>query len=101
MNLVLIPEYGIIGAALATLISKFILVISLSFVYNKFLKIKYEKLTMIFIPLIYFIISLISYYPFKFYNGLFIKTAAFITILSVSAWLLKRDLKRLIRQETI
>ncbi|MFH4963796.1 oligosaccharide flippase family protein [Gaetbulibacter sp. M235] len=100
LNLFLIPKYGIIGAALATLISKFILVISLSFVYNKFLKIKYEKLSMIFIPLICLVISLISYYPFKFYNGLIIKTIVFIIILSVSSWFLKRDLKRLIRQET-
>ncbi len=101
LNLVLIPKHGIIGAALATLISKFILVISLSFVYNKFLNIKYEKLSMIFIPLIYLIISLISYYPFKFYDGLFIKIAAFIISFSVSAWFLKKDLKRLKKQVNI
>lgn len=101
LNLVLIPKYGIIGGALATLISKFILVISLSFVYNKFLNIKYEKLSMIFIPLIYLVISLISYYPFNFYNGLFIKIATFIIIIMVTIWLFKKAIRSLLKQEVI
>jgi O-antigen/teichoic acid export membrane protein len=42
VNYVLIPVYGIMGAALATLISYFVLTIGLFFVSQKFYKINYE-----------------------------------------------------------
>ena len=53
---------------------------------------------MIFIPLVFLVISLISYYPFDFYNGLFLKITAFIIILTITAWCFKKDLKSLLKQ---
>ncbi len=81
LNFIMIPKYGIIGAAIATLISKFILVLSLGFIYNRFLDIKYHSKEMILIPLIYFSISLINFISFEMYNGLLFKICIYLLVL--------------------
>ena len=61
LNYIFIPLYGIVGAALATLISKFILALSLSFVYKKFVNIEYPLIFLLLTPITFLSISLISF----------------------------------------
>ena len=62
LNLVLIPEYGMMGAAYATLIS-FIVMICIDFYYNrKFFKIDYEWVRILKIYLVTALIFIIGYF---------------------------------------
>jgi O-antigen/teichoic acid export membrane protein len=92
LNFIMIPKYGIIGAAVATLISKLVLVISLSFIYNKFLAIKYHSKEMILIPLIYFVISLITFMSFEMDNELLLKICIYLLVLFLTFLFYKKEI---------
>lgn len=62
LNIYLIPIYGINGAAISTLITKFMLSLSLKFFYRRYLKLKYPEFFLIFIPLMFLTVSLLSFY---------------------------------------
>ncbi|MDO7137097.1 lipopolysaccharide biosynthesis protein [Algibacter lectus] len=78
LNITLIPKFGIIGAAVSTLVTKMILSLSLKFFYRKYLDIKYPELFLLLIPLLFFCISLLSFFDVF---GLDIKVLIYIIIL--------------------
>lgn len=102
LNIVLIPTYGILGAAFSTLISKFFLCLSLSFFYNRFVKIKFPVLYMIILPLLFFFASLICYISFfEYYNFLIIKALIFAFILLLCFYVCKENILRLLHQKKL
>ncbi|SEK77444.1 Membrane protein involved in the export of O-antigen and teichoic acid [Aquimarina amphilecti] len=102
LNITLIPRYGIFGAAVATLISKFLLSVSLSFFYNKFVQIKYPVLYMVLMPLGFYIVSLLSYMPyFDVYHFLSLKIIIFVVVLFLCFLHFKKRIKTLFKQKRI
>lgn len=95
LNLYLIPKYGINGAAIATLITKIALTVSLKFVYRKYLKLKYPELFLLLTPLVFFNISLLSFFN-EF--SLVSKILVYLVLLSIVAFLLRRDIKSVIKE---
>lgn len=95
LNIYLIPLYGINGAAISTLITKVVLVISLKFFYRKYLKLKYPELFLICTPLIFFSVSLLSFFnPFNLVIKLFI----YLFILSIIVLSTKNKTKNLLKE---
>ncbi len=97
VNLFLIPIYGIMGAAIATFASYFIMAIGLYFVSQKFYPIRYEYRKVIVILLDIFLIT-IGYYYFLWNNSLNLLTkilllAAFFAILILFSAITKKDLQ--------
>ena len=95
VNLLLIPVYGIMGAALATFLSYFIMAIGLYFVSQKFYPIKYEFRKVIVILLDIFFIT-IGYYYFLWNNSLNFFTkilllSAFFAVLFLFKAVTKQD----------
>lgn len=80
LNMLLIPKYGIIGAGLATLVSKFSLSLSLKFYYNKYLDIKYPEKFLLCIPLLFFGVSLITFYLETSLLSFIIKLSIFLIV---------------------
>jgi O-antigen/teichoic acid export membrane protein len=80
LNVFLIPIWGIIGASIATLVSKFLLSLSLKFYYNKFIKIKLPELFLLLIPILFFGISLISFYTDSLEHEFLVKVTLFLFI---------------------
>lgn len=80
-NFILIPIFGMMGAAITTLLSYMTMMIGLFFVSQKYYKIKYEynKIMFIFALLI---TALISHFFLKHYDYLFLKIIIFILITS-------------------
>ncbi|WP_299244519.1 oligosaccharide flippase family protein [uncultured Aquimarina sp.] len=102
LNIIFIPQYGILGAAIATLISKFLLSISLSFFYNRFVEIQYPVRYMIFIPLAFYIVSLISYISYlETYHFLSIKIIIFVAVLVLCFLHFKKKIKTLFKEKKI
>lgn len=102
LNITLIPIYGIIGAAIATLISKFLLSISLSFLYNRFVKVKYPVLYMIIVPLGFYFLSLFSYVSyFEVYQFLSLKIMIFVFVLFLCFLHFKKKIQKLFKQKKI
>ena len=93
LNFVMIPIFGIFGAALATLLSKTILVVSMSFFYNRFVDLTYPIKYMLFVPALFFLISLISYSSFLGSHQILFKVILFALILGVIFQYAKKDLK--------
>ncbi len=94
-NLFLIPIYGIMGAAIATFASYFIMAVGLYFVSQKFYPIKYEFRKVIVILLDIFLIT-IGYYYFLWNNSLNFLTkilllSAFFAILILFRAVTKQD----------
>jgi O-antigen/teichoic acid export membrane protein len=94
-NLFLIPIYGIMGAAIATFASYFIMAIGLYFVSQKFYSIKYEFRKVIVLLLDIFLIT-IGYYYFLWNNSLNLLTkilllSAFFAILILFRAITKKD----------
>ena len=87
----LINKYGIIGAAVATLITKFVLVFSLSKTYKRFVNINYANNLMLYLPGFFFVLSLLVFYEFGNIFTL-IKITVFMIILIISFFYFKKDL---------
>jgi len=84
INLILIPQLGIMGAALATLASYVVMALGLFIVSQKFYKINYEYLKIIKIFLIIFASGI--FYFYLYYNGaLNIGIKFLIFLVSISA----------------
>jgi O-antigen/teichoic acid export membrane protein len=92
LNFVLIGRYGMVGAAIATLITKGILILALSKVYKRFVPVNYPNKIMLLIPLIYFGISMVSFYSFRA-NDFFIKIGIYIITLFLTGLFLNREIK--------
>ncbi|MDO6759749.1 oligosaccharide flippase family protein [Tamlana sp. 2_MG-2023] len=95
LNILLIPQFGIIGAAVSTLLAKFILCISLKFFYKKYLNLKYPELFLIFVPLLFFSVSLLSFYDDA---NLIIKIVIYLVLLIVVIMGYKSTIKQLIQK---
>lgn len=101
-NIILIPKFGIIGASIATFISKFILGSSLSFFYNKFEDIEYPVRYMIFLPLFFFSISLLNYFSFlNQVNFFFFKVFTFLVIILLVFYLNKKYIIKMLGSKKI
>ncbi|WP_405208868.1 lipopolysaccharide biosynthesis protein [Aquimarina sp. LLG6339-5] len=102
LNIILIPRHGIFGAAVATLIGKFLLSVSLSFFYNRFVEIQYPVLYMIFIPLGFYALSLVSYISYaEIYHFLSIKIIIFVVVLVFCFLFFKKKIKTLFKEKKI
>ncbi len=77
-NIVLIPVIGIMGAAIATLVSYFVMAAGLFITAQKFYKIDYEYFKIIAIFLLLFIASIFYYYVFGFENVNFVNKIAIL-----------------------
>lgn len=100
LNYFLIKQYGFLGAAVATLITKFILVISLSRVYKNFVKIDYSNIIMLFIPWIYFILSLLVFLDFESDEIVFKIIIYSLTLVATYIYL-KKDLVKLWKKNLV
>lgn len=102
LNILLIPQYGLIGAAYATLISKFLLCLSLSFYYNRFVEINYSVLYMIFLPALFYFISLISYIGL-FGNLVFliVKVTLFALIVFLCLYFYRKNIIKLLKEKKL
>ncbi|APZ45331.1 hypothetical protein BW723_03010 [Polaribacter reichenbachii] len=100
LNYFLIKEYGFLGAAIATLITKFVLVTSLSRVYKKFVKIDYSSIIMLLVPWLYFIISLIVFYDFET-SEIMVKILIYSLVLIVTFFYLKKDILNLLKKDLV
>lgn len=98
LNIILIPIYGILGAAMATLISKLLLSISLSFLYDKYINITYPTKYMIFVPIGFFTISLISYVTVLEDHLFLIKASIFLVVLFFYFLFLKSDIRKFLKE---
>lgn len=87
LNYYLISEYGIIGAAYATLITKILLSYSLSINYHKYLDVQYNKKFMFIVPFVFFGLSFLTYEI----ESIWIKIEIFIVILLISLLLVKKN----------
>lgn len=97
LNYLFIGEFGFVGAAVATLITKFVLVLSLSGVYSKFVDIDYSHVIMLFIPWLYFMTSLIIFYDFES-KGLLIRIGVYCLVLIATYLYLSRDIMNLLKK---
>ena len=101
LNFSLIPLFGILGAAIATLLSKLFLSVSLSFLYKKFVPIRYHLKFLLFFPTLFFLISMVSYIP-NFDNYIFlIKLIIYSTTIVIAIFYFRRDLKNIITYRKI
>lgn len=97
LNLIFIPEYGILGAAVATLASKLALVVALSFIYKRFLDVGYANLKMIFVPLLYFVLSLVTFINFSELNEIVIKILILVVVTLFTLFVIRNQLKEMLK----
>jgi O-antigen/teichoic acid export membrane protein len=79
----LIKLFGLIGATLASLIAKFVLIIGLKKVYKKFVNIDYSTFATIGIPVIYFFFSLIVFTDINLGSLIFLYVFIILTIITM------------------
>ena len=100
LNIFAIPKFGILGAAAATFVSKIILAVSLSFIYRKFINIKYSKFFLFITPTSLFIISQIAYLPFENDLQFFIlKCCVFLLAVIACCIFVRKDLKSIFKKK--
>ena len=92
LNYFLVVEYGMVGASVATLVTKFVLVLGLSRVHRKFVNIEYPLFLMILVPLMFFIISLSVFY-FTSFEDILIRILLFSTTLILTFLYVRKELK--------
>jgi O-antigen/teichoic acid export membrane protein len=80
-NFILIPVFGMMGSAIATLMSYIAMTAGIYFISQKFYKIEYQSAKLLYIALI-LIITIILYYFTRRFDSLLIDTGCFIMILS-------------------
>ncbi|HEC32650.1 MAG TPA: hypothetical protein ENI63_00125 [Candidatus Kaiserbacteria bacterium] len=98
LNIILIPKFGILGAAYATLIAYILLSSLIALISYKFLKINIQlKKLLIYLFLSFFTMMAISIYPAKNILELLIKIAVGIIVYSIGAFII--DIK--IRQKVL
>jgi O-antigen/teichoic acid export membrane protein len=86
LNIVLINKYGILGAALATLITKFLLSFALSINYQKYVNVNYSKGFLFGIPSAFFILSFWVYYSYSFWD----KFVLFFLLSAIAVFFIKK-----------
>src|SRR5690606_10533005 len=92
LNYILIIRYGMIGVAIATLITKTVLVLALSRVYRKFVPIDYPDAIMILLPLIYVGVAMISFYNFS-ENELIYKIMIYLLVLFLTSLFFGKEIR--------
>ena len=90
-NYFLIKKYGIVGASIATLVAKFLLVLALRSIYKKFVNIDYSNKFFLFIPWLYFIPSMLVFYEFT--NILYFKIILFFIALVITYYFLNHEIR--------
>ena len=100
LNLILIPKIGYYGAAISTLLTYLSLVLSIAYISNKFLFIKYEKRNFFIISFFSCISIFLSIYYFDNLN-LFspYKFLLMLLLLGFYYYYFNQDLKKLLRKE--
>lgn len=83
LNLALIDIFGLIGAAISLLLTRFLLTLALSQTYKRFLSIKYESKTMILVPLLLFLLSLVVFIEISFIMALVLKMCLYLGVLYI------------------
>ena len=92
LNYILIVRYGMIGVAIATLITKVLLILALSRIYKKYVLINYPNAIMILLPIVYFGISMISFYKFG-NNELIYKIIIYILVLFLTSLFFGKEIR--------
>lgn len=89
-NYFLIKKYGIVGASIATLVAKFLLVLALRSIYKRFVNIDYSNKVFLFIPWLYFIPSMLVFYDFT--NIIYFKIILFFIALVITYYFLNHEI---------
>ncbi|PXX27825.1 lipopolysaccharide biosynthesis protein [Arenibacter sp. ARW7G5Y1] len=92
LNYILIVRYGMIGVAIATLITKVLLILALSRIYKKYVLINYPNAIMILLPIVYFGIAMISFYKFG-NNELIYKIIIYILVLFLTSLFFGKEIR--------
>ena len=96
LNIILIPKFGYYGAALATLITYFLLMVTVSYTSNRLFKVHYEKFNLFVISIISFFTILMSTYAIDNSQLFSINKFLIFTVLLVFYWYyFRQDIKEI------
>lgn len=100
LNFILVPKFGYYGAALSTLITYFLLSMTVAYIANRLLKVNYEKFNLLLISLISFITIIIYLYVIDNSQLFSINKFLIFTLLLVFYWYyFRNDLKKIMSQD--
>ncbi len=92
LNYLLIARFGIIGAGIATLFSKYALVIGLNFAYKKFIDLRYSDSFMLLAPWPFFAVSIILNFAFNAAEMFLMKLLAYIISLAIGYLIMRKSI---------
>ena len=96
LNIILIPKFGYYGAAVATLITYFLLTATVSYASNRLFKVHYEKFNLFIISIISFFTILMSTYAIDNSQLFSINKFLIFTLLLVFYWYyFRQDIKEI------
>lgn len=100
LNFILVPKFGYYGAALSTLITYFLLSMTVAYIANRLLKVNYEKFNLLLISLISFITIIIYLYVIDNSQLFSINKFLIFTLLLVFyRYYFRNDLKKIMSQD--
>ena len=100
LNFILVPKFGYYGAALSTLITYFLLSMTVAYIANRLLKVNYEKFNLLLISLTSFITIIIYLYVIDNSQLFSINKFLIFTLLLVFYWYyFRNDLKKIMSQD--
>lgn len=100
LNFILVPKFGYYGAALSTLITYFLLSMTVAYIANRLLKVNYEKFNLLLISLISFITIIIYLYVIDNSQLFSINKFLIFTLLLVFyRYYFRSDLKKIMSQD--
>ena len=100
LNFILVPKFGYYGAALSTLITYFLLSMTVAYIANRLLKVNYEKFNLLLISLISIITIIIYLYVIDNSQLFSINKFLIFTLLLVFyRYYFRNDLKKIMSQD--
>ena len=100
LNFILVPKFGYYGAAISTLITYFLLSMTVAYIANRLLKVNYEKFNLLLISLISFITIIIYLYVIDNSQLFSINKFLIFTLLLFFYWYyFRNDLKKIMSQD--
>lgn len=98
LNMLLIPKYDIIGAALASMISMFLACVLIYFIAKRIEPLRFNIVKMFFIVFIFLIVSMSSYLllNFNFWQSILIKTAIVLVVFIALVFIYRNELLKVI-----
>ena len=100
LNFILVPKFGYYGAAVSTLITYFLLTMTVAYVADRLLKVNYEKFNLLLISLVSFITIIIYLYVIDNSQLFSLNKFLIFTLLLVFYWYyFRKDIKKIISQD--